>query len=100
MTKSFSVPAVKRIFESFEGKRLDITLRSEDKFVLEPDHEVDHETYGEDGRWLCWIVEAKSGSHPKFHKLFKPGGGLDIYEEDVAEIYCAQSNQVLYSRHT
>lgn len=100
MPKSFSNPDVKKIFESFEGKRLGVTLRNEDHFVLEPDHEVDEGTYDENGRWLCWIVEAKSGSHPKFHKLFKPGGGMDIYETDVTEIFCAQSNDVLYSQRT
>ena len=97
MVTSNSVPEIKRIFEENIDNTLRITLKCGDVFVLELDGEVDEETYGENGIWLCWIVEAVDGKNPQFHKLFKAGNGLDIYENDICEIVDTKSGRILYS---
>jgi hypothetical protein len=93
---SQSVPEIKQILEAFDESVVRITFSNGDIFVLEPDHEVDFETYQEDGRWYCHIVEAVSGTHPDFHRLFKPGGCLDIFEQDILEIKDESTNKIIY----
>jgi hypothetical protein len=94
---SQSVPEIKQILEASDDSVVRITFRDGDVFVLETDHEVDFETYQEDGRWLCYIVEAVSGKHPDFHRLFKPGSGLDIFEQDILEIRDEATDKLLYT---
>ncbi len=96
MYKSYSVSEVKKVLESNIENILHITLKNGDIFILELEYELDPEIYDEDGRWYCNIVEAVSGSHPKFHKLFKSGGGLDIFENDIESIKNDKTAQVLY----
>ena len=96
MYKSYSVPEIKKVLEAHFESTLRIIFKNGDIFVLELEHELDPEIYCEDGRWYCYIVEAVSGSHPKFHKLFKSGGGLDIFEKDIKSIIENKTSQVLY----
>jgi len=94
--KSYSVPVIKKILEENAGDALRIHFANGDEFILEPDYEVDHETYDDDGIWLCRIVKAIKGNHPKFHKLFKPEGLVDIFENDIVEIRNEKSGKELF----
>ncbi|MEE8056892.1 MAG: hypothetical protein V3T17_03510 [Pseudomonadales bacterium] len=96
MHKSFSVSEVKNILKTHIDSTLRIFFKGGNVFVVELEYEIEEETYDEDGRWYCIIIEAVSGEHPKFHKLFKPNGGMDIYEDDIEIIKDYRTDKVLY----
>lgn len=98
MRKSSTDPKVKRVFESHLDVELRITLAWGDVFVLELEYELDEEEYDEDGIWYCNVVEAVSGVSPQFHKLFRPGSGLDIREDSVALVSNNKTSELLYKR--
>jgi len=94
--KSRFIPEIKKILRENNDRILRIKFDNGDVFVLEIDAEVDPSTYGEDGTWLCWIVEAIQGAHHEFHKLFQKRSGLDIRECDVKEIIDEENGITLY----
>ena len=81
-----SIPKVAKILASEQDRQLRVTLSHGDIFVVTGCDIVDPSIYDEDGRWCCTVVEAISGKSPLFHKLFLPGSGLDILEQDVQRI--------------
>ena len=91
-----SVPEVAQVLTKNAEKTLRITLHHGDIFVLTKFREIDSSIYNEKGGRTAIIVEAINGQHPKFHKLFLPGGGLDFLEQDVAKIEDATLGTVLY----
>ena len=95
--KNCSVAEVKDVLLKNEGIALQINHRGTDVFVLKPDYEIDKETYDEAGIWLCEIVCAVRGSHPKFHELFKPEGLIDIVENQIWSIK-NENSEILYQK--
>ena len=96
MSTTRSVPEVTRILATQRDRQLRITLSHGDIFVLTGCDVVDRSIYDEDGLWCCTVVEAISGKNPLFHKLFLPGSGLDILEQDVQRIEDYETREVLF----
>jgi hypothetical protein len=96
MSTTRSIPEVAKILAAEQERQSRVTLRHGDVFVLTGCDVVDPSIYDEDGRWCCTIVEAISGASPLFHKLFLPGSGLDILEQDVQRIEDYLTGAVLF----
>jgi hypothetical protein len=96
MNEQTSTSVLTRLFRNHEFARLKITLKHGDTFVLEGFDPVDPNIYNDKGRWCATVIEAVSGKSPIFKKLFLPGSGLDILEEDIQEIVNAASGQILF----
>jgi hypothetical protein len=91
-----SVPEVAQILAQNAGKILRLTFHDGGEFVLTNFIEIDSSIYNEKGGRTAIIVDAVRGKHPKFHKLFLPGSGLDFLEQDVAKIEDATLGTILY----
>jgi hypothetical protein len=91
-----SIPEVTRILPVHRERQLRVTLSHGDVFVLTGCDVVDRSIYDEDGLWCCTVVEAIFGKNPLFRKLFLPGSGLDILEQDVQRIEDFQRGEVLF----
>ena len=76
--------------------QLRITFSHGDILVLAECEEVDPSIYDEKGRWCCDIVEAVSGNRPKFKKLFRSGGKIDIHYSEIIEIIDHRTEAILY----
>ena len=96
MSTTRSIPEVGKILAADQDHQLRVTLSHGDVFVLSGCDVVDPSIYDEDGRWCCTVVEAVSGKNPLFHKLFLPGSGLDILEQDVQRIEDHHTGAVLF----
>lgn len=68
-------------------------------FRLRGSFVVDHSIYGDTDKWCAEIVEAVSGSHPDFKRLFCAGDFLDFVESDIHAIHDDESGQLLHERH-
>src|SRR4051794_9857277 len=90
------IPEVAKILATGQDRQLRVTLSHGDVFILTGCDVVDQSIYNEDGRWCCTVVEAISGKSSLFHKLFLPGSGLDILEQDVQRIEDHHTGAVLF----
>ena len=96
MTTCSNEHALGHLLETADDPVLRVELKSGDVFLLRSFEVVDASIYDEADRWCASIVEAVSGSNPLFHRLFKPGGLVDVNESDFARIEDAKSGDLLF----
>ena len=62
---------------------------------LEP---VDPSIYDDTDRWCARVVEAVSGSHREFARLYPAGSLVDIHEAEIREVFDESADRVVYVR--
>jgi hypothetical protein len=90
------VSEVAKILTQNAEKTLRLNFFDGDESILTNFQEINPSIYNVKCGRTATIVEAIRGKHPKFHKLFLPGGGLDFVEQDVAKIEDVTLGTVLY----
>ena len=84
------------LFESDAARVFRVTFNNGDTLLLRRFVFIDPSVNGILDEWSAEIVEAISGAHPDFHKLFHPGSGIDFGESEIAEIIDASNGALIY----
>ncbi len=58
---------------------------------------VDSSIYHDRGRWCC-TVERYVGADEEGRRLFRPGTGLDLMEDDIVSVTEKSTGDVLYQK--
>jgi hypothetical protein len=84
------------LFTEDDNRVFRITLRRGGVFRLNCFTVLDPSIYGIPDQWCANVVEPIEGKHPKFHKLFHAGSGVDFVESDITEIVDDATGEVIY----